>query len=140
MRKAIFAGSFDPVHKGHIQIITKASQLFDELHVVVANNHLKTNQNNIEDRLKIMRKNKFPSNVFITYVNEKYIGTFAKEMNIKYLVRSARNNIDFNYELDMAKLNREINNNLETVLIIPDYEDIIYSSSTFKDFVIKDNK
>ena len=140
MKKAIFAGSFDPIHEGHIKIIKKASKLFDHLFVVVANNDAKASQSDINKRKTFVESKISISNVSVVSIENKYVATYAKENDIKYLVRSARNSIDFSYELDMAKVNKDINNELETILVIPDYDDIKFSSSKFRDFKIEGNK
>ena len=114
--------------------------MFDELFVVVANNDEKDNQSDINERKEKVIEMTNELDVNVISLEGRYLATYAKEHGIKYLIRSARNNIDFSYELDMAKLNKEINNDLETVLIIPDYEDIKYSSSKFRDFKIEGDK
>ena len=140
MKKAIFAGSFDPIHDGHIKIIEKAVKMFDELFVVIADNNFKNNQTDLKERKKNVESVLKNIDVNIDILEDKYIATYAKENGIKYLVRSARNNVDFSYELDMAKINKKINDEIETVLIIPDYDDIVYSSTKFRDFKIKEGK
>ena len=140
MKKAIFAGSFDPIHDGHIKIIEKAVKMFDELFVVIADNNFKNNQTDLKERKKNVESVLKNIDVNIDILEDKYIATYAKENGIKYLVRSARNNVDFSYELDMAKINKKINDEIETVLIIPDYDDIEYSSTKFRDFKIKEGK
>lgn len=140
-KKAIFAGSFDPIHIGHLKVIKKAAQLFDTLYVVIANNDFKTNQGDLKQRLINVTEEITNSNILISVLpKDKYLATFAKENDIKYLIRSARDNVDFSYELDMSKINKEINDDLETILIIPDYDDIQFSSSKFRDFKIDKNK
>ncbi|RTZ68327.1 MAG: pantetheine-phosphate adenylyltransferase [Tenericutes bacterium] len=143
MKKAIYVGSFDPIHNGHMKVLKKALGLFDEIIVIIANNDFKKNQGNLDERFEQVKRKveeeKF-KNVSIYILEEKYLATWAKENNITYLVRSARNNTDFKYELDLAKLNKEINPDLETILIIPDSEDLEYSSSKFRNFKIDKNK
>jgi len=143
MKKAIYVGSFDPIHNGHMKVLKKALGLFDEIIVIIANNDFKKNQGNLDERFEQVKrkvKEEKLKNVSIYILEEKYLATWAKENNITYLVRSARNNTDFKYELDLAKLNKEINPDLETILIIPDSEDLEYSSSKFRNFKIDKNK
>ncbi len=137
MKKAIFAGSFDPIHDGHIKIIEKSLGLFDELFVVVANNEFKEGQSTTESRVKLIEERLKEYNLKVVALEKKYLVDFAKENGIKYLVRSARNDVDFTYELEMAKINKQINNEIETVLIIPDYDDIEFSSTNFRNFKIE---
>jgi len=143
MKKAIYAGSFDPIHQGHIKVLKKALKLFDEVIVIIANNDFKKNQSNIDKRLVEVKqsiKKHNLRNVTCYILNDKYLATWAKENGINFLIRSARNNTDFKYELDLAKLNKEINKKFETILIIPDLKDIEYSSTKFRTFKIDKNK
>jgi len=143
MKKAIYAGSFDPIHQGHIKVLKKALKLFDEVIVIIANNDFKKNQSNIDKRLVEVKqsiKKHNLRNVTCYILNDKYLATWAKENDINFLIRSARNNTDFKYELDLAKLNKEINKKFETILIIPDLKDIEYSSTKFRTFKIDKNK
>lgn len=132
-KRAIYAGSFDPLHEGHISVINKALKLFDKLLIIVSNNPDKDNLNNLENRFKYI-KNYFikNNNIEVIYNKNQLIGNIAKEKNINFLIRSARNNLDYEIELDIAAGNHEVNNDLETILIIPDYEMIGISSTLIR--------
>lgn len=133
MKKAMFPGSFDPLHEGHIKIIEKAIKLFDELYVVVTFNNEKPNASDIEKRfLNVKEKLANFKDIKIVMNKDMMTGDFARENNINFIIRSARNVTDFQYELELAAGNHSVNTQLETVLIIPDYSDIKYESRLIK--------
>lgn len=130
MKKAIYPGSFDPFHKGHMSVVEKALKIFDYLLVVVSINPDKENQTPIDQRLKLVKtKLKHFKNVDVTFNSDRFIANIAAENNINFLVRSARNKTDFDYELELAAGNKYLNNRLETILIVPDFELINFSST-----------
>ncbi|MCK5866766.1 MAG: pantetheine-phosphate adenylyltransferase [Mycoplasmataceae bacterium] len=133
MKKAIYPGSFDPIHKGHINIIKKASKLFDELLVVVSNNPEKDNQRDIKERLLEVSKviKDFP-NVKAIFNNKLLTSKLAASLNINFLIRSGRNDIDFKYEIELAAANKNLNKELETIMIFPDLDDVDYSSTLIR--------
>ncbi|MCR8613085.1 MAG: pantetheine-phosphate adenylyltransferase [Mycoplasma sp.] len=133
MKKAIFPGSFDPIHKGHIEIIKKATKLFDLVYVVVTFNNEKEHLSNIDGRLENV-KNEIGHIKGIEIIKNSNLMTaeLAKKLDTKFLIRSARNDIDFKYELELAAGNNHLNKELETILIIPDYSLIDYSSRLLK--------
>ncbi|WP_029906491.1 pantetheine-phosphate adenylyltransferase [Mycoplasmopsis opalescens] len=131
MKKAIYAGSFDPIHDGHISVIKKALKLFDFLYVIVSFNPDKDNSSNIVkrfDHVKTILSNISP-NIEVLINKDAFIADIAREKKVNFLVRSARNDTDYNLEVDMAAGNKLINNDLETVLIIPDYSMLGVSST-----------
>lgn len=134
MRRALFAGSFDPMTMGHLSIIERASSIFDELYVVVAYNIEKKYILTPEERVELI------SETLTSYSNVKVvmysglIAQFAKENGIKYLVRGIRNSQDAQYEIELAMNNKYINNELETVLLPSEKEHMITSSSQVKQF------
>lgn len=133
MKKAIYPGSFDPIHKGHINIIKKASKLFDELLVVVSNNPEKKNQSDIKTRLNAVSKSlEGISNVKVISNNKLLTSELALSLDIKFLVRSGRNDIDFKYEIELAAANKHLNSELETIMFFPDLEDVDYSSTLLR--------
>ena len=130
MKKAIYPGSFDPIHKGHINIIKKAAKLFDELLVVVSNNPEKKDQSYINIRLNMVTEAiKDIKNTRVIANTKLLTSELASSLDIKFLVRSGRNNIDFQYEIQLAAANKYLNNDLETIMFFPDFEDVNYSST-----------
>lgn len=135
MKIAIYPGSFDPIHEGHISIIKKAIKLFDKVIVVVSNNLEKKNQTPIEIRYEKIVKLNLGIEVI---VNANHLtAEIAKKHGAKWIIRSGRDNIDFKYELEMASANNHLNNEIETILIIPNYENISYKSRLIKQGVKK---
>ncbi|QDY87686.1 pantetheine-phosphate adenylyltransferase [Mycoplasma anserisalpingitidis] len=127
---AIYPGSFDPWHKGHMEILKKALKIFDAIFIIVSINPDKDNQSNIDKRFNnVKEKVKDLDNVEVLINKSGFIADIARELNVNFIIRSARNNTDFNYELELAAGNKTLNNELETILIMPNYEDINYSST-----------
>ncbi|MBU4690131.1 pantetheine-phosphate adenylyltransferase [Mycoplasma sp. ES3157-GEN-MYC] len=131
--KAIYAGSFDPLHTGHIAVVNKALKFVDKLLLVVSNNPDKNNIDNLLDRFEYV-KNYFKNNenVEVIFNKNELIGNIAKRYKINLLIRSARNDADYQTELDIAAGNHTVNPELETILIIPDYEMIGISSTLIR--------
>lgn len=129
MKKAIYVGSFDPLHNGHISIIKKALKITQKLIVVVANNPEKSSSSlkmrflNVKKMLAI-----YPS-VDVKKMETGLIAEFAKINDVKFLIRSARDEKDFNFELMMAIQNKKINKNIETILVFPNKSTIKIRSS-----------
>lgn len=133
MRKAIYPGSFDPLHDGHIAIIKKALKLFDVVYVVVTNNPEKQEQTGINERLEQVKSKLADfSNLIIEKNENQMTADFAKAKDIKFLIRSARNQTDFDYELELALGNKHLNKDIETIIIIPDELDIDFHSRLIK--------
>ncbi|WP_425380269.1 pantetheine-phosphate adenylyltransferase [Spiroplasma endosymbiont of Stenodema calcarata] len=130
--KAIFPGSFDPIHAGHINIIKKASVLFSKLYVVVSNNLEKTKQTDIKIRAAQVMTICQQINPHIEVIINDQILTsdFAKKIGANYIVRGLRNNNDLKYEMELAFANKKLNENLETIFFVADYG-LTEISSTF---------
>ncbi|EGV00176.1 pantetheine-phosphate adenylyltransferase [Mycoplasmopsis columbina] len=131
---AIYPGSFDPMHEGHLSVIDKALKLFDKLFVIVSINPDKNNLENIDERYLETKKmlSHYGDRIDVLINKNNLIGQIAKNLNVNFLVRSARNDTDYKYELELAAGNHEVNNELETILIIPDYKLIEYSSTLLR--------
>lgn len=143
IKRAIFPGSFDPIHEGHIDIIKRAAKLFDELYVAVSINTDKPKQSSLSERYKKVQKiiNKFKfKNVFVV-CNNKLTIEFAKQLKCNYIVRSIRNYKDYINELNIAKVHHMLNSSIiETILFISTKELAKKSSTNIKRIQVKLNK
>lgn len=132
-KNALYAGSFNPMHEGHLSVLKKACKLFDKVYVLVAQNPEKEKNDIIKNINDVKSKIKDIKNAEVLEgCQEMLTANVAKELNIKFLIRSARNNLDYKYELDLASGNKIINNDLETILLIPDDQYLNHSSSLIK--------
>ncbi|MEG2353289.1 MAG: pantetheine-phosphate adenylyltransferase [Clostridium sp.] len=133
VRKAIYPGSFDPVTKGHADIIKRAAQSFDELTVAVLINPEKKYTFSIEERIELIKdvtcnlKN-------ITVVNfQGLLVDFMRENNINTIVKGLRNSIDFEYELQMFNINKILGDNVETLFMMSSAENSHISSTVVRE-------
>ncbi len=115
MKRAVYPGSFDPVTRGHLDIIERAAALVDELIVGVLNNNKKTPLFSVEERVKML------SDVTSHIPNvrvESFSGLsvdFVRKCNAGFIVRGLRAVTDFEYELQMAQTNRSIDGEIDTL-------------------------
>ncbi len=122
MKIAIYPGSFNPLHEGHISIIKKALKLFDLIYIVVTLNPDKAIENDFEANKKNIQNIFKDNNQVVILINKtKLTATLASELGAGFLIRSSRTKIDFDYELNLANTNNFVNNNLETILFFPEY-------------------
>lgn len=134
MRKAIYPGSFDPITNGHIDIILRASKLFDKLYVCVAKNLNKAPYFTLEERLNMVKVAlKDMPNVEVIAA-DKLIVSVAKELNAIAIVRGLRAVTDFEYEFQLAAGNEYIDNNIEMVFLMASLNKSFISSSSIKEF------
>lgn len=115
--KAVFCGSFDPITKGHENIILKALPLFDEIIVAVGVNIMKKNTFSLEHRIQWIEKvfAKYPKVKVISY--EGLTVDMCKQNGADYIIRGLRNSADFDYESTIAEANKKINPEIETIFI-----------------------
>ena len=137
--KAVYAGSFDPFTNGHMDIVKKASKLFDELYVVISYNSEKTrNYDVVFSAISIEEAIKAEG---ITNVHVHYwkglIVDFCKAHDVQYLIRGLRTPIDFSYEENIANINKELSPEIETIYLRADNATI--SSSMVRE-LLKYNK
>ena len=117
MREAIYPGSFDPFTNGHLDVVKKASELFDKVAIVVAINKNKSRTYHQDDICKAIENVLKENNITNCVVGpwDSLIADLMKQWNVKYLVRGLRNTMDYNYEENIAEVNKLINPNIEYV-------------------------
>ncbi len=133
MKKAIYPGSFDPVTLGHIDVIERASKLFDHLIIAVLGNSAKTPLFSTEERVKMLQEvTKHIPNVEVESFGGLTVD-FAKTHKATAMVRGLRAVTDFEYELQIAQLNHVINPEIDTVFLVTDLKYAYLSSSSVKE-------
>ena len=133
--KAVYPGSFDPISNGHLDIIKRASKLFDELHILVSYNFNKHYTFSKEERTEmLMEVCKDIPNVKITSYDGLVVN-YCKENHIGVIVRGMRNYTDYENEFSLFQYNRDIYPNVETILLMPTTKNQIVSSSAIKELV-----
>lgn len=134
MRRAVYPGSFDPMTYGHLDVIKRASQIFDVLIVSVLNNKGKTPLFSAEERVKILEEaTKDLPNVQVDCFSGLLID-YAREKNLHVAVRGLRAITDFEYELQLAQTNSKLSNGrLDTMFLATGLEYAYLSSSSVKE-------
>ncbi len=127
-RKVIYPGTFDPVTFGHIDIIIRASKIFDQVVIAVARNPDKGTLFTIDERLSMVRRAvKGMKNVEVDDFDGLVVD-YARKIGANVMVRGLRMISDFEYEFQMALTNRKLNKEIETVFMMP-HESYSYISS-----------
>ena len=133
MLKAVFPGSFDPPTSGHINIIQRAADIFDELVVVVAENKQKKYLFSASERADMIRELvKNYKNVSVA-VCDCLVVDFMKKMDIKLLIRGVRGLEDFSYEFEVSMMYRTLDPGIETVFMTTDPRYFVTRSSSIKE-------
>src|SRR6516165_3282372 len=135
MRRAIYPGSFDPVTNGHLDVIQRASRLFDDLIVAVAFNDQKHKSTlfSIDERIELLREScdDIPNARIVRL--DGLLVDFAKHQNVDAIVRGLRAISDFEFEFQMALMNRKMEPALETIFMMPKEEYTYISSRIVKE-------
>ncbi|CAI2613059.1 pantetheine-phosphate adenylyltransferase [Apilactobacillus kunkeei] len=133
MTKAIFPGSFDPLTKGHLDLIKRASKMFDEVVVTVAKNTSKNGVFSYDERMSLIKPNiEGIKNVSVTSADGLTVD-LAEQVGATVIVRGLRNSSDFNAESSIASMNYNLDNTIESVFLItrPEFQSV--SSSLIKE-------
>jgi pantetheine-phosphate adenylyltransferase len=133
MRRAIYPGSFDPVTNGHLDVIDRARKLFDEVIVAVAHNDQKNPLFTLDERLAFLHKTVGEmENVKIAPLDGLLVD-FAIAKNATAVVRGLRAVSDFEFEFQMALMNRKLEASIETIFLMPKEEYTYLSSRIVKE-------
>ncbi len=142
---AVFPGSFDPVTRGHENIVIRAIPLFDEIIVALGENSEKNSFFYLQTRIDFLKK-VFQSHPTVKIESYKGLTVdFCRDMNAKYILRGLRTSADFEFERSIGQMNKKIHSDIETVfmLSLPEYtplnssivRDIIKNGGDARDFV-----
>ncbi|UQS85517.1 pantetheine-phosphate adenylyltransferase [Apilactobacillus apisilvae] len=133
MTIAIFPGSFDPITNGHLDLIKRASKQFDKLIVTVAKNTNKNGMFSLEERMQMVKLNVSNLDNVDVKIADGLIVDFAKSMCASVIVRGLRNINDFSAENSIFNMNYNLDNSIDTMLLIakPKYQ--VISSSLIKE-------
>lgn len=128
-RTAIYPGTFDPVTNGHLDVLKRASELFDEVVVAVAQNDGKVPLFDVDTRVRLFEENvREMKNVRICRFNVLTVD-FAREVGAIAIIRGLRAVSDFEFEFQMAQMNRFLDCGIETIFLMPSHK-YFYTSST----------
>lgn len=133
MSIAVFPGSFDPPTNGHLNIIQRASTMFDSIDVVIAVNSEKKYLFSQEERFSMLKELVKPYKNVTVHIWEGLIVNYAKKTGAKILLRGIRNTIDFSYEFELSLMNHNLNNEIETLFIPTDQKYLLLKSSSIKE-------
>jgi len=134
LRIAVYPGTFDPITNGHVDIIKRALRLFDKVVIAIAINSQKAPLFSLEERIELIRKCFGPNNNRIEVdTTSGLIVDYAIEKNACAIVRGLRAVSDFDYEFQLALMNRKLERKVETVFLMTGFRWIYISSSIIKD-------
>ncbi len=139
-KKAIYSGTFDPITNGHMDIIRRATNIFDEVIIAVAKSELKKPMFSHKQRVNYtVAATKILKNVKVIGFDTLLVD-LATKLEINTIIRGLRAVSDFEYELQMGYANSSINKNLETLYLMPTLENAFVSSTIVREIIRFDGK
>ncbi len=133
MKIAIYPGSFDPVTSGHLNIIRRAANIFDRLIVCVMVNAGKNPMFTLEERVELIRRVTADLQNVEVDGSDELLADYARKKGSCVIVKGLRAGSDFEYEFQMALINRKINPDLDTMFLTAEHQYTYLSSSTVKE-------
>lgn len=131
MATAIYPGTFDPVTSGHLDILIRACHIFDKVIVGVAENALKNPLFTTVERMELIAANVREINVEVTGFDGLVVD-FARQQGATVLIRGLRAVSDFEFEFQMTQMNRDLDNEIETIFLMPSARYFFTSSTLMK--------
>lgn len=133
MRRAIYPGSFDPITNGHLDVLQRAAGIFDNLIIAVARDNAKESLFSVEERVELIRNAAAEIPGIEVMPFEGLLVNFARKHKACALVRGLRAVSDFEFEFQLALMNRKLEPNLETLFLMPREEYTYISSRLVKE-------
>ncbi len=133
MMKAMLPGTFDPPTNGHLNLIERAASIFDKLYIIIADNFAKTCTFSVEERKSMLRQ------LLLKYDNievlswNRMVVDFAREYDVKVMLRGVRALADFSYEFELAMTNKQLNPEIEIFFMPTDPQYFVLRSSAIKE-------
>lgn len=138
MKKAVYPGTFDPISNGHLDIIIRASKVFDEVYILVSNNIDKKTAFTSTERVEMIKRVTSRLKNVIVECYDGLVVNYCKEKGINIIIRGLRNYSDYENEFNLFQFNRDLNPNVETILMMPTTKNQVVSSSAIKELVTFD--
>lgn len=133
---AVYPGTFDPITNGHLDLIKRALQFFDKIILAIGENPAKKPLFSIEERIylaqKALEENNLEKSVEVAHFSGLLVD-FAKEKGASVIIRGLRAVSDFEYEMQLALMNRKLSNSIDTIFLMPSLRYIFLSSSIIKE-------
>lgn len=133
MKIAVFPGSFDPITKGHENIVKRAVSLFDKIIVAIGDNSSKKRTFPLQKRIEWIEKTFENENNVEVMTYQGLTVDFCKQQNANYILRGLRSTIDFEYEQPIAQMNKSLNPEVESFFLLTEPEFSNISSSIVKE-------
>ena len=134
MKIGIYPGSFDPFTNGHNDILSRSLKIFDKVIIAVVKNSAKNYLFSLEDRIQMVNQLfKNQENISCIGLDSKLTVNLASELNAQAIIRGLRAVSDFEYEFQLAGMNKKLNSKIETMFLMSDVENQIISSKFVKE-------